>query len=561
LRIKESVRAMSFELEDYGLTNDDIADCVSFIYTRVSSDPQEDNTSLETQEEECGKVADNLNIPVLNVFSDTMTGTVYRERKGLTALRNEYKNLAESGQRVIVFVWVLDRISRDQVHFSVLIDEMRHYNVILLSIKEKFDDSPLGRMSRSLMAFVAEVEHEKIKNRLLSGRIKRSEREKRLTPGPKPTYGYRWDNEEEKNRYVIYDPEAAIVKEIFERYGNGETMRSLAKELTERGIPAPRTTWQQTTLSYLLKNKRYTGEARSFYITRTLKDILAHKGKTIKPIEDTILLPEGTIPRLVSDELFELVQRRLGTNIQDSARNSNKNIESLLRSGFVFCGYCGSSMTIAHKNTYNQLADGSTKHYQYPYYQCCNRMRAVRECKAGSVSTSYLDSLVWKDLRELAEDTSLIELAINQVLNQNSFQAEAQTLERSIASQEELVAQFKDDLNNPSLKGNARNIILGMLSEAQEALERMQKELAEVQRGEVSYERVKGNYAEILDWCKEVQSSGEEMTITQKRDFLRLLGVVVKVYREDDPDHERYVIGMKLPKIANSISRSIQLSG
>ena len=474
-------------------------------------------------------------------------------------MRDQYKDLSEAGEHVIVLVWVLDRISRDQVHFSILIDEMRHYNVILISIKEKFDDSPLGQMSRSLMSFVAEVEHEKIRDRLLNGRIKRSEREKRLTPGPKPTYGYRWDDEEEKNSYIIYEPEAKIIREIFERYAQGISMRTLARELTERNIPAPRTTWQQTTLSYLLRNKRYTGEARSFYITRTLKDILAHKGKTIKPIEDTILLPDGTIPRLVSDELFEQIQQQLETNVQDSIRNSNKDIESLLRSGFIECGYCGASMTIAYKNTTQKLADGSIKHYQYPYYQCSNRMRAIRECKAGSISVSYLDNIVWTDLKALSEDTALIEEAINQVLKENSFQSEAQSLERSINQKEDAIKQFSEDLKNTALRGNARNVVLKLLSDGQEELERMQVELTKVKQGQIDYERIKRTYTELLEWCKKVHKTGGEMALKQKRDFLRLLEVVVKVYREDDTEHERYMINIKLPKVAKDIPSCIHI--
>ncbi|MBA2396389.1 MAG: recombinase family protein [Ktedonobacteraceae bacterium] len=552
----------TFNLEDYGLTPDDIRGYVGLLYTRVSGEKQEDNTSLETQEEECTLIANQLHVPIVSpVFSDTMTGTVYRERKGLTAMRERYKELSKAGEKVIVFVWALDRISRDQVHFSVLVDEMQHYNVILISINEKFDDSPLGRMSRNLMSFVAEVEREKISGRLATGRMKRVEREHRLNPGPKSTYGYRWDNEEEKNRYVVYEPEAKIIKEIFERYAQGVSMRALAKELTERGIPAPRTTWQQTTLSYLFRNKRYTGEARSFYIARSLKDVLAHKGKTIKPLEDTILLPDGTIPQLVSHDLFEQVQRRIDANVQDSIRNSNKEIESLLRSGFIECGYCGASMTITYKNTTQTLADGTKKNYKYPYYQCCNRMRAVRECRAGSVAVLPLDATVWEELKDLSEDTALIEAAIKQVLSKDTFQSEAQSLECSIQQNEEALVQLKEDLNNPALRGSGRTVVLGLLSDKQEAIEKMQLELAEVKRGEIDYDRVKASYTELLEWCKRVKETGDDMPLTQKRDFLRLLGIKVKVYRSDDKKHEKYVIGVKMPSIAKGIARNILLRG
>ncbi|MBA2392263.1 MAG: hypothetical protein H0V70_05900 [Ktedonobacteraceae bacterium] len=41
------MQSPKFNIEDYGLTPDDIQGYAAILYTRVSSDPQEDNTSLD----------------------------------------------------------------------------------------------------------------------------------------------------------------------------------------------------------------------------------------------------------------------------------------------------------------------------------------------------------------------------------------------------------------------------------------------------------------------------------------------------------------------------------
>jgi hypothetical protein len=57
-------------------------------------------------------------------------------------------------------------------------------------------------------------------------------------------------------------------------------------------------------------------------------------------------------------------------------------------------------------------------------------------------------------------------------------------------------------------------------------------------------------YLPISDWCKQVKSERQELTYTQKRDFLYMLGVTVLVYRQEkqgaDPTWD---IRVALPKV------------
>jgi DNA invertase Pin-like site-specific DNA recombinase len=71
-----------------------------FIYLRVSSDDQEDNTSLEQQEIDCRAYCEDNGHHVAGVFKDVYTGSVWWDRKGFMAMRERY--LAGEADAVIV---------------------------------------------------------------------------------------------------------------------------------------------------------------------------------------------------------------------------------------------------------------------------------------------------------------------------------------------------------------------------------------------------------------------------------------------------------------------------
>jgi site-specific DNA recombinase len=68
----------------------------------------------------------------------------------------------------------------------------------------------------------------------------------------------------------VIETEAAVVREVFERFANGESMKSIVRDLNVRKVPSPGSTWQRSsrrkdgcwlisTLNPLLQNERYVG--------------------------------------------------------------------------------------------------------------------------------------------------------------------------------------------------------------------------------------------------------------------------------------------------------------
>lgn len=101
------------------------------IYCRISTDDQEDNTSLDEQEV-CGRTyCEEHGLIVGEVWRETYSGYKYCERKKLTKVRERYREGKIQG----VVIRTLDRLSRNQTHIAVLLEEMEHYKVQLYSVK------------------------------------------------------------------------------------------------------------------------------------------------------------------------------------------------------------------------------------------------------------------------------------------------------------------------------------------------------------------------------------------------------------------------------------------
>jgi site-specific DNA recombinase len=162
------------------------------IYVRVSTDKQEeDGTSLDTQVKNCLEYAKQNGLTVVAIYRETFTGALYRERPQLTKLRESYRK----GELDAVLFNTFDRLSRNQIHLGVLIDEMEHYSIRIECVKEQFDNTATGQFMRNALAFVAQVEREKISYRTDTGRRERA-RNGKLIPGWKSRYGYIWADEE-----------------------------------------------------------------------------------------------------------------------------------------------------------------------------------------------------------------------------------------------------------------------------------------------------------------------------------------------------------------------------
>jgi site-specific DNA recombinase len=302
-----------------------LATTIVDLYCRVSGDEQEDNTSLDEQEASGREYCREHGLTVGLVHREVYSGYYYRERKKLEAMRQRYRDGKIQG----VVIRTLDRLSRSQTHVAILMEEMEHYGVTLHSVKEVIDDTP----------FVAEMEREKILDRTLTGRINAAK-----------------DGKGERDYLVLDDDQAKALQRAAEEYANGDSLYQIVERFEAEHIPPPKgDKWHLRTLRRILTDPRMTG--------RNIK-IFNVKNKRAKQHLEPVELPNGTYPRILSDELYAKVLERASVNAALATRNSRNPERFLLRAGFVRCVYCGYVMTT--QTTTNR------KGTEYPAYLCPN---------------------------------------------------------------------------------------------------------------------------------------------------------------------------------------------
>jgi len=131
------------------------------IYCRKALDDQLEQpinrNTLNEQEQVCRAYCEQHGLTVGMVFREIGTAYQYRERPYLSQMRQRIR----SGDIQSVVVTAIDRLSKNQIHLIILLEEIDQHHVTLLSVSEKLDETPMGRFARMMLALMAEIKQEK----------------------------------------------------------------------------------------------------------------------------------------------------------------------------------------------------------------------------------------------------------------------------------------------------------------------------------------------------------------------------------------------------------------
>lgn len=206
--------------------------CICF--SRVSTEAQDLDQQINVIVEEAHRFGYNDDDIIQISYKESAVLLDEIERKGIQKL----KEVIESDNIECVVIYEISRLSRKpKVLYSVR-DYLISHHVNLICTKpymRLLDDD--GKMSQtasilfSLFGSLAESEAMISKERMLRGRLAKRDQLKFI--GGNVMFGYTWDKETDK--IYINEDERDTVVEIFERYAKNESMRSIAKDLIDRG--------------------------------------------------------------------------------------------------------------------------------------------------------------------------------------------------------------------------------------------------------------------------------------------------------------------------------------
>lgn len=195
-------------------------------YVRVSSDSQEDNTSLPEQRKRIAAYCETYAHTLVEVFEDVASGKDL-ERDGINAALEAL----EGADGLIVFK--LDRLSRSMRHTLALVeDTFIRTGKTLVSVSEQIDTAtPAGRMFLSMMGAFAQYERELINERTQGGRAAKAAKGGYAYGAPR--YGFRAVDGE----LVPHLDEQNVIALMTRHRRSGKSFAAIASYLNEREIP------------------------------------------------------------------------------------------------------------------------------------------------------------------------------------------------------------------------------------------------------------------------------------------------------------------------------------
>jgi site-specific DNA recombinase len=524
-----------------------------FIYKRVSSDDQEDNTSLEQQEIDCRAYCEEYGHKVMGVFQDVYTGSVWRDREDFMKMRARYL----AGEADAVLCRTYSRFTRMIVDYYVLTHEMREHNIKLLCVKEQYDDTPLGHMLQAIQMGFNEQERETTRQRTIDGKKARVTNKKLYLAGKKAPYGLKFDDEKIKGKLLPNEDEVKVVKDILNMRAQRQTVYAITKYLADNNIPSPGGgRWNERTVRMIIERAAdlYRGIAYAYKYEYSFE---YHNGKRVtvkrvRPPEERLMLPEGTVPRIIDDETAFKALAAAGINTQESTRNNGNVEDTLLRSGYIRCGLCGNLMSM--RRHYKPSEDKT-----YLVYRCSGTSRAVRACEHMEISAPKIDKIAWDYVCEVLRDLQIVHNAVSAMLEKDAFASPEKSAIKTIEDCKALIEQYREDLKTPGLNRGSRAVILEDLGKQTDLLEELETELMAIRAGRNSYEKVAAEYREFVAWCQEF-TNYENAPYKRKRDALRFLGITVYIYKEGS-QNGRWVIRVAPPELMQSIKLIPNITG
>ncbi len=369
------------------------------IYARVSSEGQEKRGTIGSQIEllRARMAADGHEI-VAEFLDDGYSGSRL-DRPGLDALRDA----AEAG--VVETVWCLtpDRLARSYAYQMLVLDELDRLGCkVHFTDAPEIADDPQARLLVQMQGVIAEYERAKIAERHRRGKLYRVRSGEAIFW--KVPYGYRRvpRTAEGPARLEIYEPEAEIVRGIFDDYvAGGSSVRAIARRLYEDSVPTPsakRDVWATSTLSGLIRNRAYMGSAEWFRHETIAppRPGKSHGRQQLRPKEDWIRVP---VPAIINEETFEAAQRVKRDNSVFSPRRTTPG--TWLLRGLVVCGKCG-----VRANPQQQSSSADNGMRKNRYYACSNHdvQRAggpEHRCTERRIRADELDAFVFDQMREI----------------------------------------------------------------------------------------------------------------------------------------------------------------
>ena len=347
------------------------------IYARFSSSNQREE-SIDAQVRAIEEYAERNNIKINKVYTDRAKSATTSDRPAfLDMINDSKKDLFD-----LVIVHKLDRFARNRYDSAVYKRKLRENGVEVISALENLDGSPESIILESVLEGYNEYYSANLRREVKKG-MKENALNCKHNGGLAPL-GF--DVAEDKT-YIINEEQAKSVKLIFEMYANGHGYSEIIDELKKKGFKTQTGgNFSRPSLHDILVNEKYRGV---YIFNRTVSKKAGKRNHHKSKDEKKIIRVEGGMPRIIDDQTWRRVQKRMKGNKRSV---NNKAKEVYLLTGLIRCGKCEGAMVG------NRRVAGRNKTI-YTSYECSTRKRK-RDCDMPSISKDFVEKTVIDNMIE-----------------------------------------------------------------------------------------------------------------------------------------------------------------
>ena len=372
-------------------------DKITALYCRLSRDDElsGESNSIKNQKLILSKYAQDNNFQNIKFFvDDGYSGTSFTRPAFM-----EMMELADNGNIGTIIVKDHSRLGRNRLVVGQLLEEdFVRLNIRYIAIMDNIDSSKGLNDFLPIQDWFNEMHAKNTSQKVRA--VLKSKGESGVSLANNVPYGYKKD-ENDKTKWIIDEPSAEVVKEIYSLFIQGHGTFEIARMLTERKIMTPaeyfasigrtfptklqtlKHQWNATTVASILDRQEYIGDTVNFkYTVRSYKD----KTKVNLPKEDWQIFKNTHEP--IIDEYTWNIAQQLRNNRKKPTRSGKKSIFS----GLLFCYDCG-------KKLYFQSPVNNLK--AKDHYRCSSYKNNTSLCTSHWITDEVLQSLVLENIQKV----------------------------------------------------------------------------------------------------------------------------------------------------------------
>ena len=503
------------------------------IYTRVSSDQQEDNTSLEQQKKKGISLSERLGY-VPKVWNEGV-GSSSKDTLDNRPVIVELLSKVRDGYVKHLYVEYTDRLSRNQKTWSTIRFLLEQHNVLLytgsdtspIDITDPQDNLILGIMSE-----ISQFDNKVRTQRLHTGKFNRI-KEGRWQGGPTP-FGY-----QNTDGYLRENPDESVwVVKIFEWYRDYKSIDKIRDLLLENTVRTRRGNiqWSHGSIQKLLSNTHYSG----WY------QVINHKTNERHRID---------CPRIVNVNLYEEVRTMIEQRSYGQRLKQPNQKKFHLCTDLIFCS-CGEKMRrMMNGKKWEYRCVSKMKNYKLPDHQkivCYNK---------NGLNGDVVDEYVWNNVVDILSKSNLfkdiIKTDVMDTRSKKKSDTDIKNLKTQIRKSESEILKINHVIGNLSsvqvMGEGDENIDLTIDSLTQKRDE-LRSKLVDLSK-ELSDTETNSKW---VSWVKEFGRRIDEISKmsdpVEQNDFLK--GVINRIdvsFNEDTEKHQILNIRFILPFVDDDL--------